>query len=164
MREDADALGGGHVEIDDAGREARADGELFHIDVGGVQHRAAGAHRHHGQRVRHGLGGQRRALERVEGDVDLLAPAVADLLADIEHRRLVALALADDDDAAYVEHVELLAHRLDGDVIGRLLVAAADQPRRRDRGRLGDPGEPEAEHPVLKGVLDHRPLRGPGAP
>ena len=48
------------------------------------------------------LRGQRRALERVDGDVDLRRRAVADVLAVVEHRRLVLLALADDDEAVHV--------------------------------------------------------------
>jgi hypothetical protein len=70
-----------------------------------VQHRAARAHGDDGQRVGHVLGGQRGAFQRVERDVDLGAVAVADLLADVEHRRLVALAFADDDDALDVERL-----------------------------------------------------------
>ena len=40
----------------------------------------------------------------------------ADLLADVEHRRLVALALADHDRAVDVDGLHLVAHRLDRDV------------------------------------------------
>ena len=73
------------------------------------------------------LRGQRRALERVDGDVDLRRRAVADLLAVVEHRRLVLLALADDDDAVHRDGVEHEAHRVDGGLVGGVLVAAADQ-------------------------------------
>ena len=62
----------------------------------------------------------------------------ADLLADIEHRRLVALALADDDGAVDVEAVERRAHGVDGGLVGGLLVAAAHQPRGGHGRRLGD--------------------------
>jgi hypothetical protein len=70
-----------------------------------MQHRAARPHGDDGQRVGHVLGGQRRAFQRVERDIDLGAVAIADLLADIEHRRFVALAFADDDDALDVERL-----------------------------------------------------------
>jgi hypothetical protein len=63
----------------------------------------------------------------------------ADLLADIEHRRLVALALADDDGAVELELVEGTAHRLDRGLIGSAFVAAPDQPGSRHRRRLGHP-------------------------
>ena len=80
------------------------------------------------------------------------AVAGADLLADVEHRRLVALALADDHDALDVEQVELRAHRVDRGLVGGLLVAAADQLRRRDRRGLGDPGEAQRQHAVGEDV------------
>ena len=120
-----DALGRRHVEVDQPVRVARPDRELVHIDVRRVQHRAARPHGDHRQRVRHVLGGQRGALERVERDVDAGAVAGADLLADVEHRRLVALALADDHDALDVEQVELAAHGVHRRLVGGLLVAAA---------------------------------------
>ncbi len=75
----------------------------------------------HGDGV--GLAGraQVRAFERIDGDVDLVELARriavrllrhADFLADVQHRRFVALALADDDRAVDRDRVELLAHRL----------------------------------------------------
>ena len=76
-------------------------------------------------------------FERIDGDVDLgidlaLGPAAAERLADVEHRSLVALALADDDRAAHLEPVQLLAHRLDGHLIGVLPLAVAHRARRSD--------------------------------
>ena len=52
---------------------AGADGELVHIDVGRVEQAALLGDGEHGERVGAGLGGDRRAFERVEGDVDLRA-------------------------------------------------------------------------------------------
>ena len=52
--------------------------------------------------------------------------AVADLLAVEQHRRLVLLALADDDDAVHRHAGEHGAHRLDGGTVGTVLGAAAD--------------------------------------
>ncbi len=74
--------------------------------------------------------------------------AGADLFADIEHRRLVALALADHHRAADVEHVELVAHRIDRGLIGGLLVAATDQLGRGQRRGFRDAGETERKHAV----------------
>ena len=92
----------------------------------------------------------RRALERVERDVDLRAAALRrpDLLADVEHRRFVALALADHHGAVHRQLVERGAHRFDRGGIGGFLVAAADQLRRGDRRGLGHPDHFEDEDAV----------------
>ena len=76
------------------------------------------------------VGDEVRALQRVDRDVDsrdvvASAPRPPDLLADVEHRSLVALALADDDRAGEVDLVHRPAHRL-----GRGRVGA--RPCRRD--------------------------------
>ena len=89
-----EVLGRLGVEIDRVA-EARADGDLVHVDVGRVEEAARFRHGDDRERVLPALGGDGRALERIERDVDLGPVAGADLLADIEHRRLVALALAD---------------------------------------------------------------------
>ena len=52
--------------------------------------------------------------------------AVADVLAVVEHRRFVLLALADDDDAVHRDGGQDGAHRVDGRAVGTELVAAAD--------------------------------------
>src|SRR3712207_7208665 len=59
-------------------------------------------------------------------------------LAVEEHRRLVLLPLADHDDPVHLDGVEHQSHRVDGRLVGALLLAAADPPRRRHRRRLGD--------------------------
>ena len=71
--------------------------------------------------------------------------AVADLLAVVEHRRLVLLALADHDDAVHRDRVEHVAHRVDGGLVGGLLVAAPDHPRRGQSSGLGHAHELERE-------------------
>ena len=53
------------------------------------------------------------------------------LLADVEHRRLVALALADDDAAADVHVAERAPHRLGGRAVGALAIAESDEAGRR---------------------------------
>ena len=68
-----------------------------------------------------------------------------DLLADVEHRRLVALALADDDAAADVQVAEGAAHRLGGGAVGAVAVAEADETGRGQRRRLGDANDFECE-------------------
>ena len=80
----------------------------------------------------------------------------ADLFADVEHRRLVALALADDHGAVHRQLVERGAHRLDRGGVGGFLVAAPDQLRGGDRRRLGDPHHFEDEDAVEdRGGEDH---------
>src|SRR3546814_9245042 len=73
---------------------------------------------------------------------------LADLLADIEHRRLVPLTFADDDRAVEIELVQRLPHRLDRGGVGGLFVAAADELRRRDRRGFRHPHHLQHEHPV----------------
>src|SRR6185312_9973711 len=82
------------VEIDDLA-EAAADCDLVHIDVGRMQQTATFGQRQYRERVHIAFGGKRSAFERIERNVELWPIADANLLADIEHWRLVALALAD---------------------------------------------------------------------
>ena len=119
-----DILGRRLVEIDDAGGQARADRDLVHINVGRVEQAARFGDGEHREAVRTGLGADRRAFQRIERDVDRRAVAAADLFPDEQHRRLVALALADHDGAVDVEFVERSAHRLDRRGVRRLFVAA----------------------------------------
>src|SRR6185295_6477547 len=126
----------GRVKIDDAFGIARTDGNLVHIHVRRVQQPTALGDRQHGQRVRHGFGANRGALERIDGNVDLWAVAKAHLLADVEHRALIHLALANDDPALDVNLAQLMAHGVDGSLVGSLLVAAPTQSRRGDGGGL----------------------------
>ena len=112
-------VGGAAADVDRAARD-RPDRDLVHVRVGRVQELAVLGHRDDGQRVVDAVGAQVGALQRIDGDVDLgrVRVAVADLLADVEHRRLVALALADDDAAADVHVAEGAAHGLGGGAVG----------------------------------------------
>ena len=135
------------VEVDDVLRQAAADGDLVHIDVGGVEESAILGHGDDRQRVGGAGGADGGALQRVEGDVDLRA-AAAHLLADIEHRRLVALALADDHRAVDGERAEGAAHGVDRRLVGGAFVAAADMARAGERRGLGDARRLERQVPV----------------
>ena len=77
----------------------------------------------------------------IDRDVDLRRRAVADLLAVVEHRRLVLLALPDHHHAVHLDRLEHEAHAVDGGLVGRLLVSHAHQRRGRQRGGLGHPHE-----------------------
>jgi hypothetical protein len=65
--------------------------------------------------------------------------------ADIEHRRFVALTLADDDRPVDRHRVHHLAHRLDGNLIGLVAVALAHRVRARNRRLLDDAEKFEGE-------------------
>ena len=92
-------------------------------------------------------------FERIDRDVDLgNAPLAvrrvlrhADLLADVQHRRLVALALADDDRAVDRHDVHVAAHRFDGHVVRLVAIALAHRVRARDRGLFDDAQEIERQ-------------------
>ena len=71
--------------------------------------------------------------------------AVAHLLAVVEHRRLVLLALADHDDAVHADGVEERAHAVHGGLVGGDLVAAPHEPRRGQRAALGGANDLERE-------------------
>ena len=71
--------------------------------------------------------------------------AVADLLADVEHRRLVALTLADDDAPTDVHVAKRAAHRLDGGAVGAVAIAETDEACGGQRRRLGDANDFESE-------------------
>ena len=124
-----DVFGRALGEVDDPFGIAWADRQLVHIDVGRVEQVAFLGHGQHGERIGSGLGGDRGAFQRIERDVDLGAGALgrADLFADIEHRRFVALALADHYGSVHRQLVERGAHRFDRSMVGSLLIAAPDQ-------------------------------------
>ena len=145
LRDRAHILGRARVYVD------RIDGvcaarDLVHVDRGaGKEHRPSLGERDHCDRIRLAERGQTRALEGIDGDVDLRPVAAADVLAVEEHRRFVFLALADDDDSVHRNGVEHQAHRVDRRLVGALLLAAADPPGRTERRRLGHPHQLERE-------------------
>ena len=59
----------------------------------------------------------------------------ADLLADIKHRRVVALALADHDGAVHGNRIHRLAHGLGRNLIAQMTIALTHGARRFD-GRV----------------------------
>ena len=71
--------------------------------------------------------------------------AGADLLADIQHRRLVHFALADHHGAGDGDGVEGAAHGLDGGAVGLVLLAETDPARGGKCRGLGDAHEFEGE-------------------
>ena len=119
-------------------RRGRSDDELLHVVEVGVEHRAPLGEGDGRDAPGDAARDQARAVDRVHRDVDGRRVAVADLLADVEHRRLVLLALADDHHAVHVDESEAPAHRVDGGLVGYLLLIAPHVPSRGHRGALGD--------------------------
>jgi len=149
-RDPLQVLGRAIADVDLAGRD-RPDAQLLEIRVRGVDQAALLRGGEDRDRAGLAVGDEVRPLERVDGDVDLgvvldtrRRPA-PDRLADPEHRRLVALALADDDRAGKLDLVHGRAHRLDCRPVGLVLLAATHEPGRRERGRLGDANHLERE-------------------
>ena len=120
--------GWGVVQIDQLVRQPVADGDLVHVGVRRCEEAAFLRHREHGKRVGAAGGANGGAFEWVESDIEAGALACAHGLADIEHRRLVPLALADHHRAGDIERVQAAPHGVDGGLIGGFLVAAANQP------------------------------------
>jgi hypothetical protein len=126
-------------------------GDLLHIDAGaGVEHRAPLGEGDDGDGVGPAQRRQRRAVDRVDGDVDEGRMAVADGLAVVEHRGLVLLPLADDDDPVHRHAGEHGPHGVDRRAVRRLLVAATHPPGAGHGRRLGDPDELHPEVAVRK--------------
>ena len=121
-----------------------------------MQQTAAVRRREHRDRVRRAGRAEVRAFEWIDRDVDLvethqLEPVQAlgvdesDLLADVQHRRFVALAFADDDGAVDRHRVHHTAHRLDGDLVRAVPIALTHRVRARDRRLFDDAEEIEGE-------------------
>lgn len=131
-----DVLGRGLVDAHLAGARG-AGGDLLHVGVGANSSAPRGAMAMVVSAL--GLLAAHRFVPSSgsTGDVDLF-PATAQLLADVQHGGLVALALADDDAAREVDLVERLAHGGRGRLVGRHLVALAVPGSAGDGRLLGD--------------------------
>ena len=125
------------IEIDQAFREAAADGDLVHIGIRRVQHGARLGHRHHRQRIGHRLGGERGAFQGIERDIHRQA-ALSDFFADKQHGRFVALAFTDHHRAVDRKDIERSPHRFHRRLVGGMFVAPPDLRRGGDGGRFGD--------------------------
>ena len=130
-----------------------ADDQLLHVEVGGVQQAPFVRRGEHGQRVVIARAAQIRAFERIDRDIHLrqrpVLPAVGaplpHLLADIQHRRLVALAFADDDGAVDRDGIERAPHGADSRFVGLVAIALAHGVASADRRLFDDAEEFERE-------------------
>ena len=146
------------VEVDRGGGP-RADRDLLHVRVRGVEEMAALGEGDHREGVRPAVRDRVGAFQGIERNVDLGTFSRADRLADVEHRRFVPLPLADDDRALNVHDVEDPPHRRDGGLIGGVLVSASHPAGGRERGRLGDTHQLEAEVSIHLGQVSGSELR-----
>jgi hypothetical protein len=143
-----EVLGRRAADVDGSGRVG-SDGDLLHVDARArVEHGAPLAHGDDGEGVAPAEGGERRAVDGVDGDVGLGRSAVTDELAVVEHGRLVLLALADDHDAVHRHGLQDDAHGVDGRPVRPLLVTAAHPARRGQGRRFGDAHQLHREVPV----------------
>ena len=146
----------------------RPDAQLVQVGVRGVDQAARLGRGEDRDGVGLPVGDEVRALERVDRDVDVgpgvaPAPCPADLLADVEHRRLVALAFADDDRAGELDLVHRPAHGLDRGLVGAVVIPATHVARGCDGRGLGDADHLEREqlfHQVSNGGAQRARVRG----
>ena len=151
---------GAVMSIDAAG--LAAGGDLFHVHARArVEHRAALGDGDDRKRIGLAPRHQARAVDRVDGDVDHRRVARAEVLAVVEHRRLVFFSLADHDDAVHVHDVEEQPHGVDGGLVGGVLVAPAHPARGRQRGGLGGAHQVERQVGIERG---DQPSRGGSGP
>src|SRR5207302_9401790 len=97
-----------------------------------------------------------RALARVDRAVPLGTVAAADAFAYVQHRRLVALALADHDQAVEACFFHRFPSRIDGRLIRLVVVPVAHPVGRGDRGGFGDADELEARRALAWDPLERR--------
>jgi hypothetical protein len=133
-----EVVGRALADVDLAGHDG-PDAELLEVRVWGVGEAALLRRGEDRDRVALAVGHEVRALERIDRDVDLgdvVLVVPADLLADEQHRRLVALALTDDDRAGELDLVHRPAHRLDRRPVGLVLLASPHETGRGQRRGL----------------------------
>ena len=130
----------------------RADDQLLHVEVGRVQQPALRPRRRarrsrSARRWRRGWcpRADRRRCRLGGAPGRRLGFARPDLLADVEHRRLVALPFADDDGAVDRDAIELRRMASTADLIGACAVALPHRVRAGDRRLLDDAEEIEGE-------------------
>jgi hypothetical protein len=113
----------------------------------------------HGNRVGQVVGAVVGALQRIDGNVELngaFAPDFStDRLSDVQHWRVVALALSDGHTAVKWSVVKRASHRFDGGTVGGVLVSktapfCAGQGRHVDGFEQVGPDVSDAHGPRMK--------------
>ena len=104
------------------------DNELVHVkDSFGIEHGTARSNCNNADSAAGTVGGQTRAVDRIDSDVDRSVSAGAEVLAVEKHRSFIFLAFTDDNNAVHVDGVEHVAHRVDSSAISCVFVSAAHQ-------------------------------------
>jgi hypothetical protein len=133
----------------DGVRSGRRHHGLAHVEARSrIEHLPALGQGHHADRVRQHLGGQRGAVDRVHRDVHLGTRTVADLLAVVQHRGVVLLALPDHHDAAHRHGAEHRAHGVDRGGVDLVLVATAEIAGGGHGSGLGGPDQLHGQVPI----------------
>ena len=125
------------IEIDSA-FSAWADNQLFHIHIRRVEEAAFIADRHHCQGISLAHRRHPSTFDGIDGDIHRIALAGAHFFADIEHRRFIDFALADNDGAVDIDEVKHNAHGVNRCAVGGVFIAAAKPFIARQRGGFGD--------------------------
>ena len=115
-----------------------------------MQQGAARGHGDHSQRVGHIFGRQCGAFQRIKCDIHRRAVARSHFFADVKHRCFIAFAFANHHDARDIQQVQLIAHGVNGGLIGGFFIAAPDQFGRGQSGGLGHAGQAQGQQAVLK--------------
>ena len=113
-----------------------------------MKERAALGRGDHRDRPVAALRRKRRAVDWIHRDVHLRPVAGPDVLADVQHRRFVFFAFADDDDAVDVDFTQHAAHRIDRGLVDGVLIAAPDEFAGDDGRRLRRPQKFELDPSV----------------
>ncbi len=96
---------------------------FFHIHIRRVEEAAFIANRHHRQRVGLTHGRHAGTFNRIDGDIYRVAFAGTHFFADIEHRRFIDFALADDDGAVDIDEVKHNAHGVNRCAVGGIFLS-----------------------------------------
>ena len=135
------------IEVDLALRRC-ADDELLHVRVRRMEEAATFGSGEDRDRVGPAFCDRVRALERIDRDVDLRANTSTDLLADVQHRRFVTLAFADDDPTVERDLVHRATHCFHGRSVCLVVLTVAHPVGRCDRGGFRNAHKFEARRAV----------------
>ena len=130
-------LGDRRFDVDLALRR-RPDSDLVHVDEWPwVEHRAARRNGHGREGVVGTVGQGTRAVNRINSNVHLRPSPRADALTVEQHRGMILLALADDNDRIHLNGIQHQSHRFNRGTVSSDLIAATHLTTGRQCGRLG---------------------------
>ncbi|KAG1647663.1 hypothetical protein GQR58_030425 [Nymphon striatum] len=151
-RDAMQVLGDGGVEVDGADA-LRADRDLFHIhERARIKHGPGVGYGQNRNCVAAAIGRERGAIDRVDGNIDLGALAIAQSLAVVEHGGFVFFALADNDQAVHVDAAEHVAHGFDRGTIGAFFVTSTHPSAGSKCAALGHSNQFEGEVAIWGGA------------